>query len=274
MLEYNSPLSIFKELQPEQHREIYDSMQRLTAKAGLPTPKLVSVNTEMLGDDLNSLILKSAPAGTFMKGDKHHIFFNEDMVHMFGMASLNAPVTEELKAVIAHELGHIKRGDTIGFGTAKIASMTPLACLIAGLGVTAYLRHRAEKKEAEFAVKSPENAELKTLHSPTFEAAKCVGQYLLGAIVGTGVGVGMATFLRHKMEYSCDAFSKTIMGSGEPLARALENFEEHNTKLLEELAKKKKLSAEKVETIKKFCAIIERLFHPSVESRAAALRGA
>lgn len=275
MLEYNSPLSVFHELHPERHREMHDSMQKLAEKAGLPKPKLVTINTAMLGDDLNSLILKSAPAGTFMKGDTHHIFFNADMTHMFGMASLDAPVTEELKAVIAHELGHIKRGDTVGFGTAKIASITPWACLIAGLGVTAYLRHRNEKKkEAELVDRSPENAELRTLHSPTLEAAKCVGQYLLGAIAGTGVGIGLATFLRHRMEYSCDAFSKNIMGSGEPLARALENFEKCNTELLEELAKKRKLSPQTVENIKKFCGIIERLFHPSIEKRAAALRGA
>jgi Zn-dependent protease with chaperone function len=271
MLGNNASFSLYRNLSADEYPQLHNSVQALTERAGLAAPRLVIINRRLLGNDPASFMLRAAPVGTFVHGDRHHIFFNEEMMHLLGMPSLDAPIAEELKAVIAHELGHIKRGDTVGFGTAKMAAITPLSCLIAGLGVTAYLRHHAQRDGGESAGGNAERAEIKTIDSPTLKATKCIGEYLLGAIAGAGVGIGIATFLRHRMEYSCDAFSKMLMGTGEPLVRALENFEKYSAASLEALAEKG-ISPDNLEKLKRYSTIVERLLHPSVENRVAALR--
>jgi Zn-dependent protease with chaperone function len=188
------------------------------------------------------------------------------------MADFKSAVTDELKAVVAHELAHLKRGDMVGMGTAVITKYTPYACLIAGIGVTAYLLHQSHKKQGQEA-KDSGNPDTIAIQSPTLETAKAVGKLLLGAIAGTGVGVGITTLLRHRMEYKCDAFSKHLMGSGEPLARVLENMEAHYSGVLKKMVADSKFTPEQAKQLEIFGNTIDCLSHPSTEKRIAALRG-
>ena len=76
--------------------------------------------------------------------------------------------------------------------------------------------------------------------------------------------------IRHHMEYACDAFSKEIMGSGKPLASALEKMEVFGKKMKHDMFGK--LSDGKRQTAERVSELLEGFMHPPVAKRVERLR--
>jgi Zn-dependent protease with chaperone function len=256
-------------LASEGQPHLFGALQELCHKAKIEMPNLHLLDHGKLGTDHVSNMLRVMPAATFHQNGQHHIYFNEPMLKIWGMDNITSPMTDEVKAVISHELGHITRKDIVGFGAGRVAQFTPLACLVGGLGVTAYLEHRSKQQEKEKPALKIDTSQSK---SPTLNAALIVGEYVGAAILGLTVGMVIATKIRHGMEYSCDAFSKKLMGSGEPLAIALEKLHQFENRLINDAIAAGKISEQQAQSLKSVDDFIKNLMHPPQEARIAALR--
>jgi hypothetical protein len=257
----------FTPLSREGNEGIYLAVEELCQKAGVAIPTLTTHTGA-------HPLLNAMPAAAVLYKETPHIFLNPSMLQKILGSEINfahqASIPDELKAIVAHELGHIKRGDLGMFGSHRLAGFAPLACMagtLAGLyAIRSYWsKNKSEKtlpsqKEAEISLKLPENVK-----SPTLETAKKIALYTVTAIAGLATGVIVGQKLRHNMEYSCDAFSKQIMGSGQPIVSFFKKFghfmDESNTKMFEKLPEQYRATAIK------FIKMIEGLLHPSIESR-------
>ncbi|MGQ9610542.1 MAG: zinc metalloprotease HtpX [bacterium] len=118
-------LSIYraKEIDPQQAPELYRIVERLAEKAGLPMPRVFIVNTDVPN------------AFATGRNPKHAV-----VAVTSGM--LNTLSYDEIKAVLGHELAHIKNRDTllstvaatIAGAITMLASMARWAAMFGGLG--------------------------------------------------------------------------------------------------------------------------------------------
>ena len=186
---------------------------------------------------------------------------------------------DEFKAILAHELGHIKRQDT-KFPTGALwrSNMSPLVYMVGALvgtyAVRSYLEHRKEKsqpiitEDASAAV--AKNLEVPKEHKgTTFDTISKIGIYTGMAILGSAVGMMRLRSIRQNMEFACDAFSKELMGSGKPLASALSKFHEHSKQMASEALSH--LPPEQREKLTKAVGFVESFLHPPVPKRVEAL---
>lgn len=118
-------LSIYraKEIDPQQAPELYRIVERLAEKAGLPMPRVFIVNTDVPN------------AFATGRNPKHAV-----VAVTSGM--LNTLSYDEIKAVLGHELAHIKNRDTllstvaatIAGAITMLATMARWAAMFGGLG--------------------------------------------------------------------------------------------------------------------------------------------
>jgi Zn-dependent protease with chaperone function len=252
------------------HPSLHRAVEELAEKAGINKPVLYQPK-------VRHPVLEAMPVAMFeTAAGKDGIVLNERMLRRVfpraGRISGNIAISDEIKAMIAHEMGHIKRGDARAFGMGRISSFTPLACMagaVAGLYIMrSYWKKNKEPmpvQDAEDQIKVPE-----PIKSPTLEAVKKVALYTVAAGAGLTAGIFMMRGMRHHMEYACDAFSKEMMGSGKPLASALDQFRQYSDKLAENVLKH--YPEEKRESIKRGIKIIEELLHPPIVKRIERLQ--
>jgi Zn-dependent protease with chaperone function len=248
---------------------IYHAVEELSKKAGIAVPSLFISNgkSPLLEHGIPAMAMQNSNNSAIMLNRK---LFNNVLGSRIDFAN-HASINDELKAVIAHEMGHIKRGDIKGY-IAGITLFPPLACM-AGAVTGLYLirRHQEQNKDKPL---SPQKAEetLKLppeIKSPTLEAAKKVALYTVAVAAGLATGVFMTKELRCHMEYSCDAFSKQIMGSGKPLATFLEKFGIYAEKLNKQAFEK--LPENRRKPLKMLGGFIEWLMHPPIAKRVERL---
>lgn len=260
----------------ESHPHLHEALAELCQKAGMEKPHLHLVEEKALkaaairGEKLVAAVAGIPAAALLHKGEPY-IIVNDIYAKAFGMESLNGPITDELKAIFAHELGHIKRQDLEKFGTSKLSFYSALGCVGAALGVTKYLHYRHEhalQKEAEI---SPHPDELKELNSPTISTASAATHYILAGLAGLVMGGFVFRHMRHRMEYACDAFSKELMVSGKPLISAFEKLEAFIDSKLADRVNSGRITAEKAASMKKIQQAIGQMLHPPHAQRVAAL---
>lgn len=201
-------------------------------------------------------------AGCMKNGQKNILVLGREIRKMFGHINPADHVSPEMKAIIAHELGHARYADLAGMGRHSMSFRSPVAGLLAGIAGVALAKHIVSKHPED---KAKQSEELNTHHeltkdtNGTVKIISTLALYVAGAALGLVGGVHVGKMLRHGMEYRADRFSAELMGDGKPLARALKELSDKFKTL------KDKMPAS--ESLKRFSEAVEGWLHPPIEER-------
>lgn len=170
-----------------------------------------------------------------------NIIFSEGLMQTLGMQSHTAPVTPEVEAVLAHEIGHLKEiGKLMTLKTVPIFAVPAIA--LAGM----YLidRHAKKSKDEKELVKNIHETDTDALcdaqkkecapfkehdeskHSfmkYVFKAAK----YLAVAGIGTAAGLYLSGKVSNHFEYKADRISAELTGKPDAMINALKKVGSH-----------------------------------------------
>lgn len=266
-----SPTSGLVALCEKEHAPLVQIIEELSAKAGIPRPRLLGVSPHAEG------ILTGIPAAAISAKELPHggLLINIPLLKKIepGFDFADAKTLQhEIRGLIAHEVGHLKLGDLKKpFGGTHMAMYAPwagAAAAIAALGCIDLLGHAEGKKK--LAAMSQEDASPKKGMTLMGVIGKTV-QYLLTGGVGMVGGIYAGTLLRHRMEFRADKFSKELLGDGRPMADALRKTEAYATKLAQDMFTEHGFNEKQSAALNKITAFVERLTHPNVERRVAAL---
>jgi Zn-dependent protease with chaperone function len=253
------------------HPELYATVEKLAKKADIPQPTLRILNPSKLGSSLFETLLKAMPAFAKRMGGIDTIIINESYPEVTRMSRSTSRVTDEMRGLIAHEMGHIKRGDLGMLGTPKLGVATQYGVMVGTIAGLYFLRDYMQKNQGQ--LPSPDATETEPHQekpkSTTLQTAMKYAQYTVAAVGGLYVGGVMARRMRHNMEFACDAFSNEVLGSGEPMKKALQNLLASEEKAFAKLAKR--LPPEKVRQVKTFSDAIKKSMHPPETERIARL---
>jgi Zn-dependent protease with chaperone function len=272
----NPFLHVMRDVSAEEAPYLHQAIEELCSKAGIEKPALRFItNADRLGP-LHQFTFEHMAAA--MHIDTPAIILGDKMRAMLGHHTPDAVVSEEFKAVLAHEIGHLKHGD-VQMHKILPLRFSPILGMVAGAAGMWYYQHLQHKKDLAQKAGVPEAQAHATIAQeweksdqssvpvpPTFShhisAAKTIAGGLLGFAVGTAV---FALGHRH-IEFRADRISAELMGDGKPLARALERitegFRQTHANLPPEVAE----AANKRNPVIKF---FMSLMHPKTEERIA-----
>lgn len=114
------------------HHPIAREVARLSEKAGIETPP----NVYLLRTDL-----ADSPATRMFEYLVAVLPKGKDMVVGSKAMDMLGTNSEEMSAVLAHELGHIKHYDMASFGTKKLSLASPLLGMAIAITSLAYYEH-------------------------------------------------------------------------------------------------------------------------------------
>lgn len=271
------PLNELYDIAPHEAPGLYRVVQELCARAGFNEEvTLVGVHP-----NAKSLVAYSPGAAiSHPTKPKNAIIVNEKMLRDMGVSIDFAnyhTIGEDVKGMLAHEIGHLKMGDLkLPFGLKMIGTHSPMALAAASIAALGYIDFSQHQKKK--ALPSADDVKEFTdkphhTYSPTLDVMGKTVQYLLtgagGFVVGSAVSIG----LNHHMEYRADRFSKNLMQSGEGMAQILEKMEAYGNRLFDEMFHRQtKYSAEQWEGIKKANDFFRQVLHPSSQKRIEILR--
>ena len=216
---------------------LHASIEKLCAKAGIEKPEICFVDVhapEVKFSELQKLNLEYGCAALDL--GKPRILVGEKFRGLMGHHGANGVVSEELEAIFAHEIGHLKHGDpTLLKG--NLIRLSPHLGALAGLVGVLYYEHLQKKSEIARQAGVPEEQIKQDIHTewqasdaphphvPTMmdhatKIAKCVA----GGLLGFGVGTAVFALAHRHMEFRADRVSAELMGDGKPLARALQQL--------------------------------------------------
>lgn len=160
-----------KEISPAEAPELHAAVERIAKESGVPKPKLYIVNSQVPN------------AFAFGRGKNDAGI----AIHTGLLQRLNK---QEVEAVIAHEIGHIKHNDVV---IMTIASVIPVLLYYIAI---MFLSGKDDERPNPIAV-------------------------FVGAIIARFIGELVVLWLSRQREYYADAHSAYIMKDPMPLARAL-----------------------------------------------------
>ncbi|MFO0109590.1 MAG: M48 family metallopeptidase, partial [Alphaproteobacteria bacterium] len=206
--------------------------------------------------------------------DKPRILIGEKMRKMLGNHRLHEPISEEFKAVLAHEISHLKHGDVKLWKVIPLR-LSPFLGLAAGFAGVAYAEH-LKKKEHETSKQKDAATARADIHAeweksdqpsePFPEAMNPllrIGKYVAGGLLGFAVGTGLYALAHRHIEFRADRVSAELIEDGKPLARALQS-------LREQLQNSVRQNPEIIGEIKKMNPVkkmLHALMHPSDAER-------
>jgi heat shock protein HtpX len=160
-----------REVSEQEEPELHRMVEELAKKAGIPKPKVCIVNNP------------TPNAFAFGRTQKSSYV----AVHTGLLRLLDK---EEVKAVLAHEIGHIKHRDVF------VITMASVLPVLLYWGTIFLLSGRDRERQNPFAI-------------------------WMGALFAQFVGQMAVLWLSRQREFFADAFSKKMMGDALPLGRAL-----------------------------------------------------
>ncbi len=177
------------EIGPAEAPEIWAMVQDLSQRAGLPMPKVY--------------LLPQAGPNAFATGrnPKHAA-----VAVTSGILEILSP--EELRGVLAHELGHIRNGDIL---------IATIAATMAG--AISMLANMAQWSMIFGGGRSDDE-----------EGANPIGM-LIGLIVAPIAATLIQLAISRSREYAADAYGAKLVGEGRPLANALLRLERGNDRV-------------------------------------------
>lgn len=131
-------------------------------------------------------------AGYLRHEDENILVLGKGIRELFGHHTPSSPVSDELKSVIGHELGHVKHGDLRPLGSLNMAMISPLGCTLAAVGGIALARHLMRKhpddkeKQKELLEEHPKET---AGTNGTVQAITTAGLYIAGAALGLWSGI-------------------------------------------------------------------------------------
>ena len=228
--------------------------------------------------------MNNAAAGTIFnpltKQHEHSVFIGKNMLRIMDSENLHAPISDELKAVLAHELGHIKFNDAATYGS-KLLHQSPYIGALAGL-TGAFLYTQLEARKKEYRKKDmPEHEIHERIHVEWQQSDQhqtqagefanpimLVGKCLAGSALGMAMGFTAFAMAHRRMEFRADRTSAEIMGSGEPMIRGLKKLNEETLRVFSSMPKEEVSDVQKSLLKKPIVEIIkEFLTHPTDEAR-------
>lgn len=231
-IRYNTGMSSYLyDVSEHQAPALHAAMDDLCAKAGIQKPTLTFVEASKINKPFHRFIWEHMAAA--MHVDKPRVIIGEKMRHMMGHYDLNQSISEEFKAILAHEIGHIKHGDVRLWKIVPLR-LSPHMGIVAGMAGVWYYEHLKAKAAQEKANgKSESNTQNEIhadwqqsdmhldassrFHQHLFSAAK----YIAGGLLGFAITVPFYALAHRHLEFRADRVSAELMGSGKPLARAL-----------------------------------------------------
>lgn len=262
------------------HPELHAAVGDLARKAGLHPPRLILLDPKKLNPQSPlEFFERFTLAKTFHLSDgTHAILLNPHTLHIFGMKSFRGPATDELRSVIAHELGHVVRGESNIFGANNLARHSPLVCTLGAIGLMGLLQHQWAKakekgmssEQATYDALEQMKAQKPPQDSPTLAGMLTAAQLLLAGVVGASAGFALRTHIRYNKEFACDAFSKKLMGTGQPLANVFRNMQAWEKEIFAEIKANKQLSAGQLDILR-LISFLHGPTHPPDIARIARL---
>lgn len=262
--------AIFHEITQEHAPYLHKALDELCAKAGIAKPVVCALKPEATVDKKTKMTLDHLIGALYV--DKPRIIFGERARRIFSFSDMSQPISEEIKAVMAHELSHIKHGDVKLSRALPIRFLSPFAGMAAAMaGFALYDNMKsANEKNGIPEDKQVTSAQLDAQFAQTEQKSEMpvteqsaillkITKYAAAAAAGLIAGQLFSKLYHNHIEYRADKFSADLMGSGEPLASALEKFRDYSTRVL---------------GIKQ-PGILKSLFtwHPDVNKRIETLRG-
>ncbi|MFZ4125741.1 MAG: M48 family metallopeptidase [Rickettsiales bacterium] len=220
-------------LSPEEAPGIYRAIEELSQKAGIDKFPVYIVDAANTANPYHRFSWNHNAAAINSRTGYHYVL-GEGLIRSMGDTVDAQHISQELKAVLAHEMGHIKFKD-LNPNKYRLIYSSPLLGVMAGFSAMFLydmLKDQGKKYEAEG--KTPEEvraAQLKELESHTqksdddpvfIDAIKTFARYTIAGFLGGAAGLGVFRHLSHGKEYRCDRFSAELLGDGKPMANALQ----------------------------------------------------
>lgn len=259
-----------KPIARESAKGLYEALDEIAKKLNIDTPMVhLTAEKEHINPILRSLA-KQPNAAALSNKD---ILISNPILRLFEATDLNKPLSEELKAVLAHEMHHCAHHKKI-----VAARAVPLVALPAAAMTGVYLYDKAHAKAKKEGNISPENItkhlegaaqdahmELpaEAAKSPFISRLLTSGKYIAAAAAGLGVGGLTSRIASRQFEYAADSFASKAVSDKEAMVGALRKILESMGRKVSEHPKGESFT----EVVKELCSS-----HPSFAKRAANIR--
>jgi hypothetical protein len=223
---------MFRKISESEAPALHRAVEELSRRTGIEKPGICYIDTRH-SNALQKFIYDHNAGATILDGQNVMLFGNETK-RMFGYHHGHSPVSDEFKAIIAHEMGHLKFNDVsskLGEALHRSPYWVPL---VAAAGVFFHDYLVAKKTVHKQSGLSEEEAH-KEIHREweasdtiTHSALRPMQPLVTAAKMTAGAALGFATSLtaihlwHRKIEFRADRVSAAAMQSGQPLIRAME----------------------------------------------------
>ena len=256
---------VFYEITAAEAPHLHKALEELCAKAKMAKPQLCQPSFAALFHPLG--VMLDHLAGAF-HADHPRIVLGDSARKIFGHAEMGAEVSEQLKAVLAHELGHLKKGDCRLYKVIpmRLSPFIGLAAAMGGLALYDHLTakpplaHSEEEQKKQMSATLDSEIAKARADAPWFGGGWNVAKYVAAGALGLIGGTVALKLLQNHIEFRADKFSAELMGSGKPLAEALQSFKTYADNITGNGAK--------TSMIGKF---IEWIIHPDITERISRL---
>lgn len=220
---------------------VHRAIEELCAKAGIPKPLISLTDTSQMRNAHTKFTWGHIAAATEYQ-NQPRIILGSEFFSLMKQPMDAEHMSDEVRAILAHEIGHLKMRDT-ELATIGMRKLSPHLGVLAGLaGVFIYDKVREHGKKMEEQGKSPEEiraaqheqiGDMTAHHSDQPDIMEPIGtiaKYVAGGLLGGAVGVLAYRHMHHFVEFRADRISAELMGDGKPLARGLKQYveEAHN----------------------------------------------
>ena len=248
-------------IDPKQAPHLYAVLRDLCFQANIEAPIIVRPSQAMVAHqplaDWHLAAAKSIIGQPMLLlGDKAREVLNH--------TEIGSHVSEELKAIIAHEVKHIKYD--LNVGKLLFFKSTPVLGFLAAMGGYAIYNHITKNRPTNIPESEIKNHDREQLDRHILAAKEDgmdsafikLAKYAAAGALGLISGVIVSKVFHSHIEYGADAYSKKLLGSGEPMAKALETLKPHIDKLTKEMPFLMKIN--------------EWIAHPTIDARISRLR--
>lgn len=222
---------------------LYHAVDEIAKRLNIKSPDIYITNDKIIPSDFMLEAFSRTPNAASISKDK--IIISKSFLKLFDSENLMRPVSEEIKAILGHEMHHCAYRTT-----AVSAAILPVFALPVVAVTATYLYDRAKKKAAAEKDVSPKNV-AKHIDESAKKAEKIIdkksggspdetengflkqvlnaGKYIAMATIGLGTGLYIARHGSRFNEFAADRFgalvsSKVAMANGlKKVHKAMEN---------------------------------------------------
>lgn len=270
-------LSFFSEVTHADAPHIFEALEELAARPKAGAQAKFSKVYILKETNRGVYPILDYIAGCMVHRGENILVLGRDIMKELGVVAPNAPVTQEFKAILAHEMGHAFHGDLKSWGIKTWSNLTPIVGVIGGIAGAYAAQKMMEKhpddKEKQQAELEGNKELLKGANNGSLGAAAKVALYTAGVGLGLVAGVFGARALNYKMEFRADQYSKELMGGGEALANGLTALVKVFDRLRHGVSSAGRTDAETIKAFDRSRRVLEEFLHPPMGQRIEALVG-